>query len=91
MTFWGDIEHSLFTRCSGSGEYLWSDVERLVVFVGSLVDGTVLNTVFTVDVHRNVVVREGVIFRTLVDTLRGSGFQRVVGVVFIIANERFVG
>ena len=92
MTIRSDIEHE-FTVCSPSsgGSYLRTDVERLVVFVCALVDGAVLYAVFTVDVHRDVVGVEGVKVRTLVDTLRGSGFQRVVGVAVGITNERFVG
>ena len=91
MTIRSDIEHE-FTVCSPSsgGSYLRTDVERLVVFVCALVDGAVLYAVFTVDVHCDVVGVEGVKVRTLVDTLRGSGFQRVVGVADGITNERFI-
>ncbi len=88
-TIRSDIEYPLVVLRTSRRGILWTDVERLVVFVCALVYRTVLYAVFTVDVHRDVVGVEGVKIRTLIDTLRGSGLQRVVGVAVGIAEEGF--
>ncbi len=91
VTLWSDIEYAFFVRGTSSDSYLGLDVERLVVFVGTLVNGTVLDTVFTIDVHRDVIIGQRLICRTLIDTLRGSRLERVVSIAVGIAHKRFVG
>ncbi len=63
----------------------------VVILVSTLVHGAVLHTVGSYDVFGDVLGRKHVFLRTLVDTLRGGGLQRVCGGAIRCTHERLVG